>query len=122
MRIKQLDLRAFGPFSDRVLDFSSGYPGLHIVYGPNEAGKSSCLRALHSFFFGIPARTNDSFLHPYDQLLIGGCLQRDEGQELTFFRRKKRTSDLFDQNDSPLDPLLLAPFLKGMEQELFESL
>ncbi|SPD75411.1 hypothetical protein PITCH_A580014 [uncultured Desulfobacterium sp.] len=59
MRIKKLDLRAFGPFTDNVLDFSSEYPGLHIVYGLNEAGKSSALRALDSFFFGMPDRTND---------------------------------------------------------------
>lgn len=122
MRIKKLALRAFGPFADRVIDFSSEYPGLHIVYGPNEAGKSSCLRALNSLFFGIPPRTNDNFLHPYDQLLIGGCLQREGGHELTIFRRKKMKSDLFDQNDNPLDPVLLAPFLQGMEQEMFESL
>ncbi|MEJ2725994.1 MAG: AAA family ATPase, partial [Deltaproteobacteria bacterium] len=122
MRIKQLDLKAFGPFTDHVLDFSSKNPGLHIVYGPNEAGKSSCLRALKSLFFGIPAQTNDNFLHPYDQLVIGGCLQGEDSHELTFFRRKKRKSDLFDQNDDPLDPARLAPFLQGMEQEMFESL
>ncbi len=122
MRIKQLDLKAFGPFTDHVLDFSSEFPGLHIVYGPNEAGKSSCLRALKSLFFRIPARTNDNFLHPYDKLRIGGRLEEEGGRELTFFRRKKRTADLFDEHDNPLDPALLSPFLQGMEQEIFESL
>ncbi|MBW1803270.1 MAG: AAA family ATPase, partial [Deltaproteobacteria bacterium] len=122
MRIKQLNLRAFGPFSDRVLDFSSEYPGLQIVYGPNEAGKSSCLRALNSLFFGIPVRTDDNFLHSYDQLLIGSRLQGEDGLELTFFRRKKKKADLFDENDNPLDSSILAPFLQGMEKELFESL
>lgn len=122
MRIKQLDLKAFGPFTDQVLDFSSEVPGLHIVYGPNEAGKSSCLRALTYLFFRIAARTNDNFLHPYDKLLIGGRLEEEGGRELTFFRRKKRTADLFDEHDNPLDPSLLSPFLQGMEQEVFESL
>ncbi|MEJ2025337.1 MAG: AAA family ATPase, partial [Deltaproteobacteria bacterium] len=86
------------------------------------AGKSSCLRALKSLFFQIPARTDDNFLHPYDKLLIGGRLEEEGGRELTFYRRKKRTADLFDEQDNPLDPALLSPFLHGMEQELFESL
>jgi uncharacterized protein YhaN len=122
MRIRRLYLKAFGPFSNCELDFSSECPGLHIVYGPNEAGKSSCLRALKAFFFGIPTRTGDSFLHPYDQLLVGGCLRREDGRELTFYRRKKKKADLFDQNDDPLDPAFLSPFLQGLEPELFESL
>jgi uncharacterized protein YhaN len=122
MRIRRLDLKAFGPFSNRQLDFSTECPGLHIVYGPNEAGKSSCLRALKALFFGIPTRTSDSFLHPYDQLMVGGCLRGEDGRELAFYRRKKRKADLFDQNDDPLDPARLAPFLQGVEPELFESL
>lgn len=56
MKIKSLSLVAFGPFSGQVLDFSSSLPGLHIVYGPNEAGKSSAMRALQALLFGFPAR------------------------------------------------------------------
>jgi len=122
MRIRRLDLKAFGPFSDLVLDFSTERPGLHIVYGPNEAGKSSCLRALKALFFGIPTRTGDSFLHPYDQLMVGGSLCAEDGREVTFYRRKKRKADLFDQNDDPLDAKLLAPFLQWLEPDLFDSL
>lgn len=122
MRIKRLELKAFGPFTGRVLEFSTEPPGLHIVYGTNEAGKSSCLRALKALFFGIPTRTIDSFLHPYDQLMVGGCLRGEDGREVTFYRRKKRKADLFDQEDDPLDPALLSPFLHGAGPELFDSL
>jgi uncharacterized protein YhaN len=122
MRIRRLELKAFGPFTDRALDFSTARPGFHIVYGPNEAGKSSCLRALKALFFGIPTRTQDSFLHPYDQLMVGGCLRAEDGRALTFYRRKKRKADLFDEHEKPLDSAVLSPFLQGVEQELFESL
>jgi len=122
MRIKRLELKAFGPFTDRTLDFSTDPPGLHVVYGPNEAGKSSSLRALQALLFGFPVRTGDNFLHPYDQLLVGGCLQGSDGRELTFYRRKRSKNSLFDQEDRPLDPAALNPFLHGLEQELFTTL
>lgn len=122
MRIKRLDLKAFGPFSGQSLDFSSDLPGLHIVYGPNEAGKSSSLRALQALFFGFPVRTGDDFIHPYQQLLVGGCLQGSDGREMTFFRRKKSKNSLFDRHDNPLDPAALIPFLHGLEPEHFNTL
>ncbi len=121
MRIKWLDLKAYGPFSDRRLDFSAARPGLHIVYGPNEAGKSSSLRALQALLFGFPVRSGDNFLHPYDQLLVGGCLQGEDGRELIFYRRKRAKNSLFDQNDKPLDPAVLTPFLRGLEPDLFST-
>lgn len=122
MRIKRLELKAFGPFTDHTLDFTSALPGLHVVYGPNEAGKSSSLRALHALFFGFPARTGDNFIHSYDQLLVGGCLQGSSGSELVFYRRKKNKNSLFDIDDKPLDPVELNPFLHGIESGIFATL
>lgn len=122
MRIRRLEIKAFGPFTGRVVEFPIEPPGLHIVYGPNEAGKSSCLRALKALLFGIPARTADSFLHPYDQLMVGGCLRAENGRELTFYRRKKKKADLFDREDEALDPALLSPFLQGCGPAVFDSL
>ena len=122
MKINRLELKAFGHFTNQVLDFSSPLPGLHIVYGPNEAGKSSAMRALHAWFFGFPVRTGDNFLHQSPQLLVGGCLQASDGRELTFYRRKRNLKDLFDQHDNPIDPSVLAPWLHGVEKELFTAL
>lgn len=41
MKILELNLRAYGPFTSKVLDLSGGQQGLHVIYGPNEAGKSA---------------------------------------------------------------------------------
>jgi uncharacterized protein YhaN len=122
MNIKRLELKAFGPFTGRLLDFSSPRPGLHIVYGPNEAGKSSAMRALQALFFGFPLRTADNFLHQNQQLLVGGSLLGGDGREFTFFRRKRNVKDLFDQYDNPIDPSALTPWLHGIEKELFLAL
>jgi uncharacterized protein YhaN len=122
MRLKRLDLKAFGPFTDQTLEFNSEEPGFHIIFGPNEAGKSSSLRALKALLYGFPQQTPDNFLHNYDQLLVGGCLENSAGEEIIFQRRKKRIGDVIDEAGNPLDFGVLAPFLHGVEPEIFESL
>jgi uncharacterized protein YhaN len=122
MKLNRLLLKAYGLFSDRELEFSSSLPGLHIIHGPNETGKSTALRAFKALLFGIPERTTDNFMHSYDQLLIGGSLQAENGEELTFYRRKKRVGDLLNASMEQLDPARLARFLQGIEPALFDSL
>ncbi|HEX6488882.1 MAG TPA: AAA family ATPase [Candidatus Dormibacteraeota bacterium] len=51
MRIKQLELRSFGPFRGRHLDFA---PGLNVIWGPNESGKSTAHSALVALICGLP--------------------------------------------------------------------
>jgi hypothetical protein len=118
MKILALELKAFGPFTDTVLDFGSG-DGLHVVYGPNEAGKSSSLRALSSLLYGIHERTSDNFLHPNDRLLVGGTLVNGRGERLSLLRRKRRKDDLLDSAENPLPEEALAPFLCGVERDAF---
>ncbi len=103
MRIKRLELKAFGPFTDNTLDFQGEWPGLHIIYGPNEAGKSSSLRGLKALLYGFPERTADSFRHANENLLVAGCLQADDGREICFQRRKRRKADILDAAGNPLD-------------------
>jgi len=122
MRLKRLQLKAVGPFTDRTLNFNSNVPGLHIIYGPNEAGKSSSLRALKALLYGFDHQTPDNFLHNYEQLLVGGCLENSDGEELVFWRRKKRLGDLLDEAGTPLPASALTPFLHGLEPEIFASL
>ncbi|MHB8160267.1 MAG: AAA family ATPase, partial [Thermoleophilia bacterium] len=122
MRIKSLDLKAFGPFTGRSIEFDTKEPGLHVIFGPNEAGKSSSLRALKALLYGFPERTSDNFQHANDQLLVGGTIEGIEGQELVFSRRKKRKGDLLGVDGDPMDPGNLATFLHGIEPALFESL
>ena len=122
MKLKRLELKAFGHFTDRILEFESKEPGLHIIFGPNEAGKSSSLRALEALLYGFKERTPDNFRHANNQLLVGGTIEGNEGQELTFFRRKKRKADLLDTDGTTLDPGALATFMHGVDLNLFKSL
>lgn len=119
MKILELRLTAFGPFTDCVLDLSSGNHGLHVIFGPNEAGKSSALRALHALLYGIPGQTADAFLHPYGELRVGARLRLSSGDEIEFSRRKANRGSLLGPGDTRLDDDTLDRFLGGVGPEQF---
>ncbi|WP_437673229.1 AAA family ATPase [Sorangium sp. So ce131] len=121
VKILELHLLAFGPFTDLRLDFSSPSPGLHVVYGPNEAGKSTALRAIRGLLYGIPHITPDAHLHHNTELRVGGRLAGAGGATLALVRRKGRVKTLRDPEDNPLDDAALAPLLGGATAELFET-
>ncbi len=58
MRLVELRLTPFGHFDDLVLAFRPG--AVHVVYGPNEAGKSTCHAALVGHFFGWAKTKKDA--------------------------------------------------------------
>jgi uncharacterized protein YhaN len=121
VKILELQMTAFGPFAGQTLDLSSGNPGLHVVFGPNEAGKSSALRALHALLYGIPDRTTDAFLHPYNALRIGGRLRHSGGTEISFVRRKGNKNTLLAPDGTRLDDHALDRFLGGESAEKFHA-
>jgi uncharacterized protein YhaN len=131
LKILRLHLTAFGPFTDCSLDLSGGKEGLHLVYGPNEAGKSTTLRALRALLFGIPRQSDDNHLHAYGDLRIGASLQIDaagngrakraEATSLELVRRKAVKS-LYDGSDAaPLDESILKRALGGIEETTFQN-
>ena len=123
MKIKTIQLFAYGPFTHTTLDLTHGSSDFHLVVGPNEAGKSSTLRALRHLFFGIPTRTADNFLHPYPDLRIGARLKRSDGQTIDFVRRKGLAKTLRGADDETvLDDQALSSFLGGIHQDLFEQM
>ncbi|MGO9463460.1 MAG: AAA family ATPase [Isosphaeraceae bacterium] len=123
MKILNLRLQAVGPFSGVELAFSRCNQGLQLVYGPNEAGKSSALRALSYLLFGFPRLSADCFIHPNEHLRVGGKLVRDDGEELEFVRRRGNQNTLRGLDDSSVVPdERLARFLGGLNRDTFEAL
>ncbi|MDP2982939.1 MAG: AAA family ATPase [Candidatus Latescibacter sp.] len=120
MRIQKLYLDAFGPFTNYPLDLSNGKEGLHIIYGPNEAGKSSALRAISQLLFGIPPRSTDDFVHPHNSMCIGGTIS-DGVRTLNINRRKGNKGTLRNRDtDEVLEESALDLFLGGINKETFE--
>jgi uncharacterized protein YhaN len=122
MELLELHLQAFGPFTDCRLDLRQGSLGLHLIHGPNEAGKSSALRALHALLFGIPARTRDDFVHGARDLRIGARLRAADGTELVCYRRKGNKETLLTAEQQPLAEAALRAMLGGVDAENFRRL
>ncbi len=120
MRLLRLDLLAYGPFTDRSLPLDEGRFGLHLVFGPNEAGKSSALRTLRCLFYGIPTQCPDAFVHPYPQLRIGAVVQDEQGEPLHVIRRKGVKDTLRGEDDTAvIAPAQLARLLAGIDETQF---
>lgn len=118
MRIALLELIAFGPFRGLELDFSR--PGIHVVFGRNEAGKSTTLRAITGLLYGIPVQTLDAHLHKPADLRVGGTLVAGDGSRLRVVRRKGASKTLLDEAGHAVDDAVLQRLLQGVTQSTFE--
>jgi uncharacterized protein YhaN len=122
MRINSIDVRAYGPFTNKQFDFSRGHGKLELIYGPNEAGKSSLLRTLSDLLFGIPTQTRDAFLHPYPSLLIGAAIEH-EGKSLDVLRRKGTGNTLRSADEkSPVTEMEFRAVVPIDNRVIFETM
>jgi uncharacterized protein YhaN len=76
MKIRRLDLIAYGPFQNEQLIFETD--NLQLIFGPNEAGKSTVLRALQAVLYGMTEK-RDAFLHPWDMMRVGMSVETTDG-------------------------------------------
>ncbi len=121
MRLRALELVAFGPFTNVSLDLSAGAPGgFHLVFGSNEAGKSTSLRAVKGLLFGIPETSPDAHSHPASQLRVGGLI---EASSFTarLFRLRRRKGSLVDEASNPFPEQRLAEALGYLDERSFET-
>jgi len=119
MRFRQLELVRYGGFADRVFDFGVGGPDLHLVVGPNEAGKSTALQAIGDFLFGIPSQSRQNWRYDYGQLRLRALIEQD-GTLLDITRRKGNRDTLLTADGTPFRTDPLAPLLGGIDRAGFD--
>ncbi|MGI4810357.1 MAG: AAA family ATPase [Janthinobacterium lividum] len=124
MRLRRLELARYGKFTDRTIDFgpaASDAPDLHIVYGPNEAGKSTLLSGFLDLLFGIELQSRYGFLHSYETMRVGACLELSDGSH-ELMRVKKPQPTLRDAHDRPVAQTLLAGALSGLDRVAYRTM
>ena len=128
MRIARLDLTRYGKFTGQSIDFGPrrpDAPDFHIIYGPNESGKSTTLAAWLDLLFGIGAdlrrgekRKSYNFLHADASLTIGATLELQTG--MREFVRTKRS--LLDGAGRPLAEGALSGELGGLDRAAYQAM
>ena len=123
MRLKRLDLLRYGHFTDKSLELPAGKSDFHIVFGPNEAGKSTALSAIEDLLFGIPTTSRYGFKHDYGSMRIGAILENG-ADTLEVLRRKGNKDTLLGPEGSPLPggDGVLRPYLAGADRTFFERM
>ena len=122
MRFDNFNLKAYGPYTERTLELPAQDGGdLHVIYGPNEAGKSSLLRAIRDMLFGIPAKTTDNFIHEYRKLRVGGQVSTPE-KTLAFLRKKGNVNTLLATDESALSESEMSAFLGAIDVTYFTQM
>jgi chromosome segregation protein len=123
MRLTTLILERYGHFTDRSLAFRRDAK-LHVVFGPNEAGKSSALQAVTDLLFGIE-RTGKERRIRYDfqndgrEMAIGAEILGRDGGVIQVQRRKGPRKTLFGPGGEPIGEEALAPYLGGLTRDVF---
>jgi uncharacterized protein YhaN len=127
MRIRELKLIRYGKFTDRTLALPARDLDIHLIVGPNEAGKSTVRTAIGDWLFGIPMRTPLAFLHPMPELRVGGIIERlasgeATAQLLAFDRTKGNKNTLRTPEDAILPEAALQPWLGSLQAQAFNRM
>ncbi|MEF3047024.1 ATP-binding protein [Pseudotabrizicola sp. L79] len=124
MRLDRLDLTRYGRFTEARVDFpppATDGPDLHVIFGPNEAGKSTLFSAWLDLLYGIPLRTGYDFLHPGPTMQIGARLTH-AGGVLEAVRIKRNGPSLQDANGQALPEAVMQSALSGLGRDGYAAM
>lgn len=124
MRIKSLDIVGFGKIVNQQLTFSDGTT---LIYGPNEAGKSTIYQFIREMLFGFPRKKSSvADYQPKSNALYGGSLVFSHPQygDVTVTRIKSENGGkaVVKMGDgSERDDEFLQKILSPLTRELFDD-
>lgn len=133
MRFIELQIKGFGKFHDRTITFQDG---LNVVYGKNEAGKSTIHTFIRGMLFGIQpqrgkASKNDLYnkYEPWDNSnTYEGSLRLEQGGHIyrieRTFQKTKKELRLIDETlgkSLPPDKALMDQLLCGLSETAYNN-
>ena len=101
MKITSINIHGFGKFTDKAISFTDGF---NVVYGENEAGKSTAHTFIKSMLFGIKKKKSVNQIDIYDKYTPWGdnnsfegtlCFTY-EGKEYQLYRNFKKSNQIIE--------------------------
>lgn len=120
MWLNSLGLQPYGSLSDVTLEFGDG---LNVVYGLNEAGKSTLLSAYADLLCGIPRQTPMQFQARRARLVLHASVTTDDGSTIQVSRTSKNApNDLLDTATSnPVSGQARQALTQGLNHDSLRS-
>lgn len=123
MRLNRLELIRYGRFQDHALDFGPvepNRPDVTVIYGANEAGKSTAFMAWLDFLFGFQGASPYAFRFDRRDLMVGAELDTPDGPQR--LRRSTATAgSLTDANGHLVADARMAGWLYGLDREAYRT-
>ncbi len=124
MKLKEIYIYGYGKLND--FHFPSG-TSLQVIYGENEAGKSTLMSFIHSILFGFPTKQQSELRYePKNSGKYGGKLVLDTKHgEITIERIRGRAAGdvtVTFANGTVGSDELLNELLNGMDRRMYQSI
>lgn len=104
MKINNLKINGFGKLKDKEINLENG---INVIYGKNEAGKSTLLKYITSIFYGLSKNKNGGTMpenekyEPWNTEEFSGKIsyELDNGNKIEVYRDfKKKNPKIFNEN------------------------
>jgi len=136
MKIKNIKINGFGKLKDKEINLSDG---INVIYGKNEAGKSTLLKYITSMFYGLTKNKNGGTIpeiekyEPWGTEEFSGKIsyELDNKKSFEVYRDfKKKNPKIFNENlediskEFNIDKTRGSEFFyeqTGLEEEIFTS-
>jgi uncharacterized protein YhaN len=122
MKFRRVDIENYGIFSRRQVKFAGDH--LHVVFGVNEAGKSTLLQLMREVLFGFPIRNPYVLDRHTGEMAATVEAELADGCRIRYRRRKGRkqavVGEILETGES-FDAERLIRMLGGAGPELFNN-
>jgi uncharacterized protein YhaN len=122
MKLRTLNIEHFGIFSGQTLEFNAGFS---LVFGPNEAGKSTLLQLIRELLFGFkPLQNPYVFDEHAGEMAAEAAFDMSDCTQLRFRRRKGKKNEVVGRVEPvgrDFDAVGLSGLLGGASKELYEQ-